>query len=59
MRRKLVFLILATAMALGTQLIPTTKAEANECWWICCLDDGGCSRCCTEGPCTEPTCPTG
>jgi hypothetical protein len=57
MRKKLVYLILAAAMVLTAQLFPVAKAEANQCWWICCPDFSGCTRCCEEGPCPEPTCP--
>jgi hypothetical protein len=57
--RRLIYLI-AAAMLLGAQLLPVRRAEANQCWWICCPDDGGCVRCCEDGPaCPEPTCPLG
>jgi len=57
--RKLVYVVLAAALILGIQLLPARRAEANSCWWLCCIDDGGCTRCCEDGPCPEPSCPVG
>lgn len=62
MRKKLIFLAFITvgaASQLG--LFSARPAHADQCWWICCPDfgdgGGGCSRCCENGPCNEPTCP--
>ena len=61
--RKLVYVILATVLVLGLQLLPARRAEANnnDCSWLCCLDDSPnpCVLCCPDGPCPQPTCLVG
>ncbi|HEX4964616.1 MAG TPA: hypothetical protein VF173_27635 [Thermoanaerobaculia bacterium] len=60
MRKKLVFLaFIAVAAAAQLGLFSARPARAGQCWWICCLDDSGCSLCCEDGPCNLPTCPLG
>jgi len=64
MRKKLVFLaFIAVAAAAQFGLFSARPAHADQCWWLCCLDlgdgnGGGCTRCCVDGGCPQPSCPT-
>jgi hypothetical protein len=65
MRKKLTLLIIAALVAAAQLgLFSAPLARASQCWWLCCVDlgdgnGGGCSRCCDDGPCNQPTCPIG